>query len=117
MVAPDKSRLRLTGYRPSSCGHLPTQTSPPASCTGLCRPGAASCARRLTPRSAAASWKSGTTTADAANVNLAGPGAVSARAWRRRAWFSGGMQNAVGGIITAAVLALVAYLAAHFLHL
>ena len=57
------------------------------------------------------------TMADAAYVILTGPGAVSERAKRRRAWFSGAMQNAVGGVITAAVLALVAYLAAHFLHL
>jgi hypothetical protein len=49
-------------------------------------------------------------------VILAGPGAVSERARRRRTWLSGAVQNAVGGIITAAILALVAYLAAHFLH-
>jgi hypothetical protein len=54
--------------------------------------------------------------ADAAEVILAGPGAVSERARRRRTWLSGAVQNAVGGIITAAILALVAYLAAHFLH-
>jgi len=37
------------------------------------------------------------TVPDTADVILTGPGAASVRARRRRAWFSGVMQNAVGG--------------------
>lgn len=36
------------------------------------------------------------TTADIANVILAGPDKISERTRRRRAWFSGTVQNAVG---------------------
>jgi hypothetical protein len=54
--------------------------------------------------------------ADAPGVILAGQSAVSRRARHRRAWISGAMQNAVGGIITAAIVAIAAYLAAHYIH-